>query len=90
MKENKSLIHSPSHVPMRMSSDIVIDLYQLKKILRTHRMLSVVQCQYEWGGRTRRPFGPRLSDILCPHLLYSATSHVALTKYSIVHNRISS
>jgi hypothetical protein len=89
MKHNKSLIHSPSHVPMRMSSDIVIDLYQLM-ILRTHRMLSVVQCQYEWGGRTRRPFAPRLSDILCPLLLYSASSYVALTKYSIVHNRISS
>jgi hypothetical protein len=48
-------------------------------------------CQYQGGGRARRPMHRDIFQIIvCLCLLYSASSPVLLTKYSIVHNGIAS
>jgi hypothetical protein len=42
------------------------------------------QYQYEWGGRTRRPMHrDHFWSIMCPHLLYSSSIPVPLTKYTV-------
>jgi hypothetical protein len=53
--------------------------------LRNISCVMLYRCQYKWGEHTRWPLHhDHFWSILCPHLLYSTSSHVLLTKYSLI------